>query len=453
MRIAILAPIAQQSRWPREILWQQTVSLLAEGLIRREVDVTLFGSASSQIGADVRVMPPRPCEDGQGLDPAAWESLHISELFERALDFDLIHNCLGFIPLTYSGMVETPVLTSISEWPVETGLPVYHKYNHRSYYVSVSNAARSSDLSYAATIYPGIDLEAFPFQQRSEDLLAFIGPIHPETGAREAIEIAQRVGKTLVIAGLSHDEVYFQTQVEPFLDGPGIKYLGALGPRERAELLGKAMALLYPVSFDEPFSFSVMEANACGAPAIAFARGAIPELITDGRSGFLVKDVTEAVAAVDRLDTLSRAECRRVAEERFSADRMVRDYHEVYTRIVEQTRREESRPWGYYEVLSDKPDHKVKRIVVHPDSKISLQLHRKRSERWTIISGSPIVTRDAQEIRLNPGDTIEIPLGAKHRVANPGTDPVVFIEVQTGDYFGEDDIERFEDDYGRPLSE
>ncbi|MEW6113559.1 MAG: glycosyltransferase [Thermodesulfobacteriota bacterium] len=453
MRIAILAPIERQSRLPHEIPWRQTVSLLAKGLVRAGVDVTFFGSASSQIGADVRVMPPRPCEDGQSLDRAAWESLHISELFERALDFDLIHNCLGFIPLTYSGMVETPVLTTIHEWPLETGLSVYHKYNHRSYYVSLSNAARSSELSYAATIYPGIDLEVFPFQQRSEGLLAFIGPIGPETGTREAIEIAQRAGKTLVIAGFSQDEVYFQTHVEPFLDSPGIKYVGALGHHERAELLDKAAALLHPISFDEPFSFSVMEANACGAPVIAFARGAIPELITDGRNGFLVKDATDAVTAVDRLDTLSRAECRRVAQERFSADRMVQDYYQVYARIVERTSREESRPWGYYEVLSDKPDHKVKRIVVHPDSKISLQLHRKRAERWTIISGSPIVTKDEEEIRLNPGDTIEIPLGAKHRVANPGTDPVVFIEVQTGEYFGEDDIERFEDDYGRPLSE
>jgi mannose-6-phosphate isomerase-like protein (cupin superfamily) len=453
MRIAILAPIERQSPLLHEIPWQQTVSLLAQGLVRRGVDVTFFGSARSQMGADVRVVTARPGEDYQGLDPVAWESLHISEVFERALDFDLIHNCLGFIPLTYSGMVETPVLTSISEWPVETGLPVYHKYNHRSYYVSLSNAARSPELSYTATIHPGIDLEAFPFQQRSEDLLAFIGPIHPETGTREAIEIAQRASKTLVIAGLSQDEIYFQTQVEPFIDSSGIQYVGALGPRERADLLGKALALLHPMSFDEPFSFSVVEANACGTPAIAFARGAMPELITRGRNGFLVNDVTEAVAAVNRLDTLSRAECRRVAEERFSVDRMVQDYYQLYARIVEQTSREESRPWGYYEVLSDKPDHKVKRIVVHPDSKISLQLHRKRSERWTIISGSPIVTRDAEEIRLNPGDTIEIPLGAKHRVANPGTDPVVFIEVQTGEYFGEDDIERFEDDYGRPLSE
>jgi mannose-6-phosphate isomerase-like protein (cupin superfamily) len=451
MRIAILAPIERQSRPPHESRLQQSVSLLAQGLVRRGIDVTLFGSAGAQQSTDLRVVVRHPYGDSQGLDSAAWEALHISELFERALDFDLIHNCLGSIPLTYSGMVETPVLTTIHGWPLAAGLPIYRKYNHRSFYVSVSDSARSPELTYTATIHPGIDLEAFPFQERSQDLLAFIGPIRAETGAREAIEIAQPAGKTLIIAGLSQDEIYFQTQVEPFLDSSEIKYVGALGPHERAELLGKATALLHPITFDEPFSFSAVEANACGTPVIAFARGAMPELITDGQNGFLVKDVTEAVAAVDHLDSLSREECRRIAEERFSAHRMVQDYHQVYARIVEQTRREETRPWGYYEVLSDKLDHKVKRIVVHPDKKISLQLHRRRSEHWTIVSGSPIVTRDTEEIRLNPGDSIEIPVGAKHRVANPGTDPVVFIEVQTGDYFGEDDIERFEDDYGRPL--
>jgi len=453
MRIAILAPIGRQTSPLRESPWQQTVSLLVQGLVRRGVEVTLFGSAGSQISADLHVVIPRPYEDDQGLDPAARESLYVSELFEQALDFDLIHNCLGSVPLTYSGMVETPVLTTIHEWPVETGLPVYRKYNHRSFYVSVSNAARLPELTYAATIHPGIMVEAFTFQEICEDLLLFLGPIRRETGAREAVEIAQRAGKTLIIAGLSEDEVYFQTQVEPFLDSPGVKYVGAPGPHERVELLGKAIALLHPISFDEPFSFSAAEANACGTPVITFPRGAMPELIAHGRNGFLVKDVSEAEAAVDRIGDLSREECRRVAEERFSVDRMALDYYQLYARIGEQTSREETRPWGHYEVLSDKPDHKVKRIVVLPDRRISLQLHRRRSERWTVISGSPIVTKTPEEVRLNPGDTIEIPLGVRHRLANPGSEPVVFIEVQTGEYFGEDDIERFEDDYGRPLNE
>ena len=107
------------------------------------------------------------------------------------------------------------------------------------------------------------------------------------------------------------------------------------------------------------------------------------------------------------------------------------------------------RPWGYYDVLSDRPDHNVKRIVVHPGKRISLQLHRRRAECWTIVQGNPVVTVDGRDVALSPGDFISIPLGAKHRITNPGADDVIFIEVQTGEYFGEDDIERFEDDFGR----
>jgi mannose-6-phosphate isomerase-like protein (cupin superfamily) len=117
--------------------------------------------------------------------------------------------------------------------------------------------------------------------------------------------------------------------------------------------------------------------------------------------------------------------------------------------MVQRTGTEDRRPWGYYVVLSDLADHKVKRIVVEPGKRLSLQRHAHRKEHWTVISGSPVVTRDGDEIQLSPGQSIDIPLGARHRVFNPGREPVVFIEVQMGDYFGEDDIERFEDDFGR----
>ena len=128
---------------------------------------------------------------------------------------------------------------------------------------------------------------------------------------------------------------------------------------------------------------------------------------------------------------------------------MVEDYLKLYQRILQETKREDRRPWGYYEVLSHQPDHKVKRIVVFPRKRLSLQQHRKRAEHWTIISGDPVVFLGDREIRLKPGDSIQIPKEVVHRVSNPGDEAVVFIEVQIGDYLSEDDIERFEDDYGR----
>ncbi len=128
---------------------------------------------------------------------------------------------------------------------------------------------------------------------------------------------------------------------------------------------------------------------------------------------------------------------------------MVDDYLNVYNRIVKETKTEDRRPWGYYEILSDSPDHKVKRIVVYPGKRLSLQRHQRRRENWTIVQGHPVITRGDELIPLNPGDAIQIAKQEKHRIFNPGSSDVVFVEVQTGDYFGEDDIERFEDDFGR----
>jgi len=253
----------------------------------------------------------------------------------------------------------------------------------------------------------------------------------------------------LLIAGIVQDEHYFEAEVKPHLDGRQVKYVGSVGPDRRDDLLGGAACLLHPIRFNEPFGLSVVEANACGTPVLAFSRGSMPEIITDGVNGFLVSTMPEAVDAVKRIQTISRSDCREVAERRFSRSRMVDDYLKVYDRIVEETKKEERRPWGHYEVVSDFPDHKVKRIVVYPGKRLSLQSHQRRRESWTIVQGHAVATRDNEQIPLSPGDSIQISKDAKHRISNPGSSDVVFIEVQTGEYFGEDDIERFEDDFGR----
>jgi len=429
--------------------WEQVVSLLTEGLVARGVDVTLFATADSETGGKLHAIVPRPYEEDQELIPKVWESLHISEVFESAQDFDLIHNHFDFLPLTYSGAVKRPVLTTIHGFSSPKILPVYKKYNGKSYYVSISDADRSPELTYIATIHHGIDVEAFTFNPSGGKYLLFFGRIHPDKGAREAIEIARLANRDLLIAGIIQDEQYFEAEVKPHLDGSRVQYIGSVGPDRRDGLLGGAACLLHPISFDEPFGLSVVEANACGTPVIAFSQGSMPEIITDGVNGFLVSSPTEAVDAVKRIHTISRPDCREVAERRFSRDRMVEDYLKVYDRIVEETTTEDRRPWGYYEVLSDFPDHKVKRIVVYPGKRLSLQSHQRRRENWTMVQGRAIVTRGDEQIPLNPGDSIQIFKDARHRIFNPGAGDVVFIEVQTGDYFGEDDIERFEDDFGR----
>jgi mannose-6-phosphate isomerase-like protein (cupin superfamily) len=257
------------------------------------------------------------------------------------------------------------------------------------------------------------------------------------------------------MAGVIQDEEYFRTRVEPYLDGDQVTYVGSADPTRRDELLGGALALLHPIAFQEPFGLSVVEAMACGTPVVAFDRGSMREVIAHGETGFLVNSVEEAVAAVGAAGTdgplaaLDRAACRRRVEERFSVERMVDGYLEVYERVLEQSRREDHRPWGYYRVLEDEPDHKTKRIVVFPGMRLSLQRHLYRSEHWHVVSGLAVATRDGEELPFGAGDSVDIPMGAAHRMANPGTEPLTFIEVQRGDYFGEDDIERLDDDFGR----
>jgi mannose-6-phosphate isomerase-like protein (cupin superfamily) len=448
MRIAILSPIAWRTPPRNYGTWERVVSSLTEGLVDRGIDVTLFATADSETKGRLHAIAPGPYEEDESLDPKVWECLHISELFERADEFDLIHNHSDFLPLTYCGLTDTPVLTTIYGFSSEKILPVYRKYNGRAYYVSTSYADRSPELDYIGNVYHGIDFENFTFREPEGKYLVFFGRIHPNKGAREAIEIAARTDVPLILAGIIQDELYFETEVKPYLDNTKCRYIGSVDPAARDRLLGEAYALLHPIGFNEPFGLSV-ECNACGTPVIAFDRGPMRELIADGVNGFVVTDIAQSVEAVEKIKTISRKSCRDFAESRFSRDQMVENYLKIYSQILEENKREDHRPWGYYVVLSDLPDHKVKRIVVYPGKRLSLQLHHRRSEHWTVVSGTAVVTRDLEQIRLGAGESVDIPLGVAHRVLNPGETPLVFIEAQRGDYFGEDDIERLEDDYGR----
>jgi glycosyltransferase involved in cell wall biosynthesis len=260
--------------------------------------------------------------------------LHISEVFERCAEFDLIHNHFDFLPLTYSRLIDTPVVTTIHGFSSPSIIPVYKKYNAHGYYVAISEADKSPELDYVATIHHGIDIAQFPFSEAGGEYLLFFGRIHPEKGVQEAIHVARRAGKRLVIAGIVQDREYFESRVEPYLDGDQVEYLGAIGPAQRSDVLGQALALLHLISFDEPFGLSLVEAMACGTPVIAFARGSIPEIIIDGETGYIVEDIEQAVQAVDAVRTLKRSACRVDVEQRFSRTRMVNDYVHVYREIL-----------------------------------------------------------------------------------------------------------------------
>jgi glycosyltransferase involved in cell wall biosynthesis len=334
LRVALLAPIAWRVPPRHYGPWEQFASLLAEGLVARGVQVTLFATADSITRAHLVATAPRGYAEDPGLDAKVWEGLHIAAAFERAGEFDVIHNSFDFLPLTYSRLVATPVVTTIHGFSSERIVPVYERYNDIGYYVAISEADRHDGLEYAATIHHGIDMHEFELGAGDGGYLLFFGRIHPDKGTAEAIDVAERVGMPLVIAGIIQDRAYFERLVEPRVDGERVRYVGPVGAEERGALLGSATALLHLVNFEEPFGFSVVEAMACGTPVVARRRGSMGEIVRHAENGFLVDTPDEAVAAVQAAGTLDRAAVRASAERRFGVDRMVDDYIALYQRVV-----------------------------------------------------------------------------------------------------------------------
>ena len=303
------------------------------------LDVTLFATGDSQTSGKLVAVCPRPYSEDSSVDPKVAECLHISEVFERSADFDLIHNHFDFLPLTYSGLTDTPLVTTIHGFSSPSIMPVYKKYNAHGHYVAISEADKSPELDYIATVYHGIDMSQFSFSETHGEYLLFFGRIHPEKGVHEAIQVAQRVGKKLVIAGIVQDREYFEALVEPYIDGEQVAYLGSVGPAQRSEVLGGALALLHLISFDEPFGLSMVESLACGTPVIAFGRGSIPEIIKHDATGFIIADIEQAAEAVAAVQSLDRTACREDVEQRFSQARMASNYVRVYEEILKGSKR------------------------------------------------------------------------------------------------------------------
>ena len=330
----MLAPISWRVPPRHYGPWELVVSLLTEGLVERGVDVTLFATADSVTSARLDAVCPRPLMEDPTLDAKVWEALHLANAFEHAGALDLVHNHYDFLPLTYSRLISTPLVTTIHGFSSDRIRTVYRRYDDRVAYVSISDADRDPALNYAATVYHGIDLSDFTFRDGPGRRLVFLGRIHPDKGVADAIAVAEAVGLPLVIAGIVHDREYFDREIAPHLDGEAVRYVGPIGPRDRDALLGSAVALLHLVEFPEPFGLSMIEAMACGTPVIARRRGSVPEVIDEGVTGFVVDDVAGAIAAVDRARSLDRRGVRTRAAERFSRDRMVDDYLRVYERVL-----------------------------------------------------------------------------------------------------------------------
>ncbi len=359
LNIAMLAPIS----WPVPPVgygpWEQVVYNLTEELVERGHQVTLFAAAGSKTRAQlIQTVPhafntwprrelerPRRYDQDSGLlegppDLRILEQQHVATCMEHVQggDFDVVHSHLHVHALVFSRLIRCPMVSSLhgAAW-VRSMHPVFDRYRDQPF-VSLSDAERSlkPDLNYVRTVYNGVDLEQFAFEPRKQDYLLFAGRLSPEKGPAEAIAIARQADTPLRIAGMIEPQHrdYYEREVAPHVDGERVRYLGLLSQRDLAVEYHHAKAVLFPIHWCEPCSMVGIEAQACGTPIIGTRYGYLPELIRDGRTGFLADTIEQAAAAVARLDELDPAACRRNVQDRFSRQTMAAGYEEVYRQLA-----------------------------------------------------------------------------------------------------------------------
>lgn len=334
-RVAVLSPVAWRTPPQHYGAWETVAGNISEGLVARGWDVTLFATADSITRARLHAVVEKGYEEDSDADPKVAEYLHLSEAFEHAAEFDLIHSHYDFMALSFSRLVETPVLTTIHGFSSPKIMPIYQKYRDGNF-VSISESDRAEGLNYLATVYNGIDLSLYPLLENGGDNLVFLGRIHPEKGVHLAIDVARASGRPLLIAGIVQDEGYFREMIEPHLDGRSIRYIGPVDVAGKNGLFADASALLHLNTIPERFGLVLAEANAAGVPVIAMDLGSCREVIEDGVTGFLVNGVGEAVEAAERIHEIDRRACRKRVASRFSIDTMVDGYERVYAGIFDR---------------------------------------------------------------------------------------------------------------------
>jgi glycosyltransferase involved in cell wall biosynthesis len=339
MRIAQVAPLYESV--PPKLYGgtERVVSYLTEELARQGHAVTLFASGDSVTRARLVAPTPRALRlDPDSIDHMAHHVLLLEQVFQRADEFDIIHFHIDYLHFPLSRRAWTPHLTTLhGRLDVPDLTSLYREFPAMPL-VSISDDQRTPlpEVDWRATIYHGLPTDLHTFHERPAGYLAFLGRISPEKGIEQAIEIATRADMPLKIAAKvdEADETYFADVVEPLLAHPLVEHVGEVNEAQKDRFLGGAAALLFPIDWPEPFGLVMIEALACGTPVVAFRRGSAPEVIEDGVTGLIVEGIDEAVAAVERLPTISRVRCREVFEERFSAARMARDYLAVYHQLV-----------------------------------------------------------------------------------------------------------------------
>ncbi|WP_373543685.1 glycosyltransferase family 4 protein [Chamaesiphon sp.] len=342
MRIAQIAPLWERVPPPAYGGIELIVGLLTDALVARGHEVTLFASGDSIVSAKLESIHPQALRlDASIKEYGIYEMLQLAQVYEQAEEFDLIHSHIGCGALPYSKLTQTPTVHTLHGifTPDNEKMFVHAKAQP---YVSISNAQREDrlGLNHVATVYNSIDVSThhfFPLADRPP-YLAFLGRISPEKGPHHAIEIAKATGIPLKMAGKVDpvDIEYFEREIKPQIDGVQIQFLGEADHFMKNELMGRAIATLFPITWREPFGLVTIESMAAGTPVIAMNLGAVPEVIAEGVSGYICNTVAECIDAVAKIPTISRAACREYVSERFGVEQMVAGYEAVYEQIISE---------------------------------------------------------------------------------------------------------------------
>jgi len=339
MRIGMLAPVWEATP-PRGYGGiERMVALLVEGLVTRGHHVTLFATGDSVTSARLCAVEPRPLRT-QALEPwcqAAAELRHVERALREAEAFDVVHNHVGYPGVVLGDLAGASMVTTLHGPVPDAHRPYYRSFpEHPFVAISESQRREAAGLRVCATIPHGIDTRRYSPGGSRRDYVLFLGRVSPEKGTHLAIEAALRAGVPLVIAAKvdPQDRSYFEGRVAPLVDGTRVRFIGEVAGEAKRDVLRGARALLHLVQFPEPFGLVMVEALACGTPVIAMPLGSIPEVVADGRTGYVVRDVDEAVAAIGRLEAISPAACRAEAVARFDAGLMVERYCALYATLA-----------------------------------------------------------------------------------------------------------------------
>lgn len=347
LKIAQLANIAERVPPHKYGGTERVVFALTEELVKRGHKVTLFASGDSITSAKLISIYPKALRYVKVLDNVYGANilslLNIGYAYQRQDQFDIIHDHNGYLSLPTANFSKTPVVMTVHGYFGVNEKRIFENLKN-PFLVSVSKAqgASAPNLNFIGNVYHGLDLKHFPFSEKPSKYLLFVGRISMEKGVHFAIEAALYLDMPLIIAAkldsavdAAHDVSYFKQFVEPKLSDQ-IKWVGEVNETERNKLMSEALCSLHPITWPEPFGLTMIESMACGTPVVAFNLGSIPEIIEDGKSGYVVEDVASMIEAVANISKIDRLYCRKYALNRFSVENMVDGYEAIYNKILSQ---------------------------------------------------------------------------------------------------------------------